>query len=358
MATQWVDFKALREQVPIADVLKHYGVTLKIKGEQASGLCPLPDHPARSHGKRTASFSVNLAKGIWQCFGCKASGNQIDLVTRLEGLDPGSGKDVRAAALKLAETFGIKTPPPESGGKDPKPKSKQSRERVAKPAARPVESENVLVNVPLDFELRQLDAEHPYLVGRGLDGETIRQFGLGYCGRGMLKNRIAIPLHSATHELVGYAGRIVDDDAIDDDNPKYRFPSRRERDGKVIEFRKSELLYNASRIVTAPVKFLIVVEGFASVWHLTQQGLPRVVALMGSSCSEKQAELIVSLTTPDAIVCLMPDGDAGGHSVVDSFFSLVGRYRACRWIKLDAEKQPTDYPAEELHALMPSGRVH
>ena len=34
-------------------------------------------------------------------------------------------------------------------------------------------------NAPLDFELKGLDAEHPYLLSRGFTPETIEQFGLG-----------------------------------------------------------------------------------------------------------------------------------------------------------------------------------
>jgi DNA primase len=48
---------------------------------------------------------------------------------------------------------------------------------------------------------------------------------------------------------------------------------------------------------------------FASVWWLNQNGLPHVVGTMGSDCSEKQAELIVSLVKPSGRVWIAPDGD-------------------------------------------------
>jgi DNA primase len=53
----------------------------------------------------------------------------------------------------------------------------------------------VVVNAPLDFELKGLNREHPYLLNRGFSQETIDHFGLGFCSRGMLKDRMAIPLH-------------------------------------------------------------------------------------------------------------------------------------------------------------------
>ena len=56
----------------------------------------------------------------------------------------------------------------------------------------------------------------------GFTPETIVRFGLGYCSRGMLKSRVAIPLHDAVGALVGYAGRVADDATITEDNPRYR----------------------------------------------------------------------------------------------------------------------------------------
>jgi hypothetical protein len=33
---KWIDFKELRQKLPFADVLKHYSVELKVKGDRAS----------------------------------------------------------------------------------------------------------------------------------------------------------------------------------------------------------------------------------------------------------------------------------------------------------------------------------
>ena len=124
--------------------------------------------------------------------------------------------------------------------------------------------------------------------------------------RRFLKGRVAIPLHDADARLVGYAGRIVDDAEIGEDNPRYKFPGTREREGKLLEFRKTLFLYNGFRFKT-PLDELIVVEGFTAVWWLHQSGLPHVVGVMGSDCSEKQGELIVSLVKPTGQVWLCPD---------------------------------------------------
>jgi DNA primase len=159
--------------------------------------------------------------------------------------------------------------------------------------------------------------------------------------------------HDHDGKLVGYAGRVVDDSAINEDNPRYRLPSKREHDGKLFEFRKTLFLYNGFRF-KAPVDDLIVVEGFTGVWWLHQNALPHVVGLMGADCSERQAELIVSLVKPSGRVWLMPDGNQTGNRnepgkrCAQSLLMQVSPYRFTRWVKLADDKQPTDLSAEQL----------
>ena len=42
-------------------------------------------------------------------------------------------------------------------------------------------------NPPLSFGLHNLNTKHPYLAERGLEEETIKYFGLGYCSRGLMR---------------------------------------------------------------------------------------------------------------------------------------------------------------------------
>lgn len=334
MKKNWIDYKALRGQLDFAQVLQHYGVEVKTKGTQHHGFCPLPNH----NGKRNSpSFSASLEKGIFQCFGCGAKGNVLDFAVLMEKGDPKDGAALHDVALKLQERFC-----PQSADKPPAP----PKPVPAKPE-KPKENLPVIVNEPLDFELQGLEAGHPYLLNRGFTPETVQKFGLGYCGRGMLKCRVAIPLHDAVGKLIGYAGRVVDDSLIAEDNPRYRFPGERKRDGKVFEFRKTLFLYNGHRL-KAPVDDLIVVEGFTGVWWLDQNGLSNVVATMGADCSEKQAELIVSLVKPGGTVWIMPDGDAAGERHAQTLLMLISPHRAMRWLKLPEGKQPTDLTGEEI----------
>jgi DNA primase len=363
-ATTWVDFRELRAKLRFIDLLQHYHVELKIKGDRATGFCPLPKHPHHDGKRHSPSFSADLARGIFQCFGggCGARGGILDFACYMEGVDPTNSAALRRVALMLQDRFllgntegrnerhedrrrGAPTAPIKAAAGE-KGEAQQKPDEVR---ARPV-----IVNAPLNFTLKMLDVEHPYLKQRGLTQKTISDFGLGYCSRGLMQGRIAIPLHDAAGKLIGYAGRLADDDKISEENPKYRFPGERDREGAHHEFRKSLLLYNAHRIVQ-PVHDLVIVEGFASVWWLVQNGHCDVVAIMGSSCSPEQAAMIGNLLQADGRVWAFTDGDDAGRACAASIFAELGAQSAVRWIKLDDGRQPTDCDQAELCRILPGG---
>lgn len=78
-------------------------------------------------------------------------------------------------------------------------------------------------NPVLTFELK-VDPKHPYLKERGLKKETIEVFGLGFCSRGLMKDRIAIPIHNKDGELVAYCGRWPGEDPPEGEE-KYKMPA-------------------------------------------------------------------------------------------------------------------------------------
>lgn len=327
----WVNFKELRKQLRFEDVLRHYGIEVRRKGEQHQGFCPLPNHNGKGN---SPSFSVNLERGIFHCFGCGAKGNVLEFACLMSGNDPADGDALRSVAVELQQRFF--------------PEGASTRTKPSAPAT-PATGKTVpvKVNEPLDFELKDLDSGHPYLLGRKFTRETLNHFGVGFCSRGLLKDRVAIPLRDSEGKLLGYCGRVVDDATITDENPKYRFPSRRERGGIVYEFRKSLIVYNGHRI-RCPADELIVVEGFPSVWWLTQHGMPWSVALMGSDCSMEQAEIIVRMVKPGGHIWFMPDGDKAGERLAHSFLAQIAPHRFVRWVRLGEGQQPTDLTKEEL----------
>jgi DNA primase len=336
--TNWIVIAELKKQLDFSEVLRHYGVELKLKGDQHHGFCPLPLHKGK---KNSASFSANVKRGIWQCFGCGQHGNLLDFAILMENGSPKNGKDVQRIAAKLrnqfVRDFGIPL---------------EEAERLADEISPVSQEEDVLTNVPLDFELKDLAAKHPYLFSRGFTAETIESFGLGYCRRGLLRDRIAIPIHDENGQLVAYAGRVVDDNQISEENPKYKFPGKRERDEVTYEFSKSLLLYNVHRI-KAPVDDLAVVEGFTSVWWLSQAGIFNVVGTMGASCSFAQGRQITSLISPQGRLWIFTDGDEAGERCAAELFRRVAAERFVRWIRPTEGMQPTDYSAKLLLKRFP-----
>src|SRR5258708_17948249 len=139
----WIDFKALRTKLDFEQVLRHYGVEVKRKGNQHHGFCPLPNHNGK---KNSPSFSANLEKGIFQCFGCGAKGNVLDFAILMDKGSPDNASDIRKTALSLQKTFNIPQPDrPEVA----KRKAQASEEENSAPKETPpVKSEepSVLIN--------------------------------------------------------------------------------------------------------------------------------------------------------------------------------------------------------------------
>lgn len=342
----FIDFHFVKDNASFEAVLCRYGVVLRGTGDERSELCPF-------HDESKASFKVNLKKGGFHCFGCGAKGNVLDFVAKLEGCD------LRQAAMIVAEASGIslseRTDGVEKPRSEPSAAKTQKRLRTAPVAAQaapgaekeaPVEDEGNTEkkpagtrldrNPPLSFRLT-LDPDHPYLDGR-LSASLIQHFELGYCDRGLMKGRIAIPIHDADGELVAYAGRWADAD-VPEDVEKYLLPAK---------FRKSLVLFNLSRLAR-PVEHVVVVEGFFGAMRLHGLGVP-VVALMGSSTSAEQASLLQGAGV--VRVSLMLDGDAPGKAAALAMLPSLARSFFVRNCELPDGEQPDTVDEAVLRALV------
>jgi DNA primase len=123
-----------------------------------------------------------------------------------------------------------------------------------------------------------------------------------------------------------------------------------QRGGTRHEFRKSAFLFNGFRVGNPSQ--LVVVESFTAVWWLTQAGITNVVALMGASCSETQADLLRDLVSEDGSIWLFPDGDKAGERMAEETLAMLAPYRFVRWVKLDEGQQPTDVGDDKLRVLL------
>lgn len=165
------------------------------------------------------------------------------------------------------------------------------------------------VNAPLPFALKQLDHDHPSIGALGISPATVAHFGLGYCSRGFLKGRIAIPLHDQRGRLAGYAGRLPTTESPSSGEPRYRFPGDREREGTLHHFAPEQLVYGAHLVSSPPRAKLIVAEEFSLVWHLWELGI-EAVALPTGHMSPVQSTILNGLVMPGGLVFV-------GRSVYD-----------------------------------------
>lgn len=318
--TTWVSFSELKQQVSIEDILRHYGLIdgLRRKEDELIGLCPF-------HQESKGSFHASIAKNAFQCFGCKRKGNVLDFVSLKEEVD------IRQAALLIQEWFQISSQrPPEAPEKPEKP-------RVDIEV--PPEPENQ----PLNFELKNLDPKHPYLEERGLKKETVEHFGLGFCSRGVMKDRIAIPIRDGSGDLVAYAGRCPGDPQ--DGEEKYMLPQG---------FAKSKVVFNLHQAGEAATETgLILVEGFFDTFRISQAGFPQVAALMGSWLSEKQKELLVSCLGPQGRLTLLFDADDAGRECEARCLQELSGHVFVKAVMLPYEgDQPDKLSDNVIHALL------
>jgi len=281
MCKNWVDFKEIKENVSMEMVLGRYGLIdlLKKSGNNLVGCCPIHT------GSNTRQFSVNLERNIYNCFGdCQSGGNVLDFVSRMEEIP------LRDAALMVKDWFSGNLPKDSEIKKEQKPKPKEKDEKKDQ------------VNPPLTFTLKHVKDKHKFFDERSILPATIKHFGLGHALRGIMKDRIVIPIHNEADELVAYCGRAVNEKQIEKDG-KYKLPPN---------FVKSAVVYNLNRQQKEADR-LILVESFLSVFNLYQHGISNVVALMGSQISDKQAQLIIKHLGPDGKAALLFDADEAGR---------------------------------------------
>jgi DNA primase len=332
MAT-WVDYKELKQRVRIDHVLTQYGVLerLKRKGENLVGPCPI------HKGSNATQFHVSLAKNNFNCFGdCHGGGNVIDFVAKMEGID------IRAAALKLQEWFGPGTGEQGNGNRPVSTPAANKTPVQSRPQELAKEKTDERKNPPLPFALKHLDHEHPYLATRGLTTKTIEEFGLGYCTKGLMKGRIAIPVHNENGELVAYGGRWPGEPP--EGEGKYKLPAG---------FHKSLVVFNLHRVrALAQTQSLILVEGFFDCMRLWQAGIHNVVGLMGSTLSPEQEALIVEAAGPCGTVTLLFDEDEAGRACRADALTRLSTHMYVKVIRLGTEgAQPDSFTDEEVKNL-------
>lgn len=325
MSTNWVNFAEIRAKVSLEDVLfRYYRLDgLRRSGTKVTGPCPVHG------GDNPRAFTAELTKNVWHCFtGCAGGGNQLDFVARKEGIS------IRNAALAL-QRF-IREHEHEARESAPTARTTSSSVPTDDDGA---EQSNSEPNAVLDLDL-DLDGSHDHLTAvRGLSPQTIAAFGAGYVGKGTLRGCIAIPIRNAEGSLVAYAGRRLRQKTIHQ-RGKYVFPRG---------FRKELELFNFHRARSVmETEGLVLVEGFFTVMHLAESGIHNAVAVMGSSISRAQCDLVAQ--APE--VTILFDGDEAGQVGGNHAEGVLKKRTRVRTVALTHDLDPDDLSPRTLRWLV------
>lgn len=312
----------------IEEVISDY-VQLHKRGVNYLGLCPF-------HNERTPSFTVSPVKGFYKCFGCGKSGDVVKFVMEHEGL-------AYPEALRyLASRYRITV----EDDKDLKPSIQDEIRQVNQVAL------SFFVKALSEKSSKGLD----YLRERGLTGNTISDFRLGYTGgagklllqtfrhkkfdmdlvvkAGLIavndrsehydyfRNRVIFPYYDLSGRIIGFSGRLINGDT---NAPKYI------NTPETAAFHKGKALFglHQAKAAVAREDECFVVEGPMDVISFHQAGLTNTVCSSGTALTTDQLKLISRFTKN---VTLVFDGDPAGEKAVERAIEIVLKEGLNLWI--------------------------
>ncbi len=292
-----------------ADIVEVVGsrVPLTKAGREYKAKCPF-------HSEKTPSFWVSPQKGFYHCFGCGAHGTALGFLMEYERLE------FPVAVEELARSIGVEVPRTDTG------------ERVSvEPLYAMLDQAAQLYRHALRDQTKAVD----YLKQRGLDGETAREFGIGYAppawdsllnaygstederqqllGAGLVtprdtggfydrfRDRIMFPIRDSRGRTIAFGGRI-----LDTGEPKYL------NSPETAVFHKGRELYGLYEARRAERKLtsLLVVEGYMDVAMLAAHGIRNAVATLGTATTGEHLRRIFGIV-PEVVFCF--DGDRAGR---------------------------------------------
>ena len=296
-------------------------VPLKKAGKNYQACCPF-------HNEKSPSFTVSQDKQFYHCFGCGEHGNAISFLMEFDRLD------FVDAIEELASHCGVEVVREENN-------ASPAQQRQQQLAYQQKQDDYELMNQVSRFYQQQLkiaaDKETAinYLKSRGLSGEIVKRFGIGYISDawdGMMKvfspqgkanqqlvdlgmaiqgdknrpydrfrARIMFPIRDKRGRVIGFGGRV-----LGDEKPKYlNSPETR-------VYHKGQELYGLyeAKQANKTLNRLVVVEGYMDVVTLAQHGVDYAVASLGTSTTSDQLQTLFR-TVKEVICCY--DGDRAGR---------------------------------------------
>ena len=296
-------------------------VPLKKAGKNYQACCPF-------HTEKSPSFTVSQDKQFYHCFGCGAHGNAISFLMEYDRLD------FVDAIEELASLNNLEVP------REQKHQSPAEQRKQMQAQQQRKDDYELMLQASRFFQqqLKVADDKQTaidYLKGRGLTGEVVKRFGIGYISErwdglmsvlgnnrqasqqlvdlGMaiqgdksrpydrFRGRIMFPIRDKRGRVIGFGGRV-----LGDEKPKYlNSPETR------IYHKGQELygLYEAKQ-ANKNLKRIVVVEGYMDVVALAQHGVDYAVASLGTSTTSEQLQTLFR-TVKEVICCY--DGDNAGR---------------------------------------------
>lgn len=297
----------IRSKIDIVELISEY-VPLTKKGKYYWGKCPF-------HNDNNPSMSVDEVRQTYTCWSCHNSGNVFNFYEQIENIS------FPEALKRLGDRVGISV----SGYKSEKNTKYSKYFEIYDITSKYYQ---LMINTEKGKKAKE------YLEKRGIDNDTIKEFGIGLALTDKDKlvtylkekkydintlndlglangdidtfiNRIIFPLDDNLGRIVGFSGRIYDNSKM----------SKYMNTKETPIFKKGTCLYhyNASKEYVRLDKFVIVMEGFMDVIRASTIGIKNTVALMGTALTDEQISLLKKLSI-NVYMCL--DGDNPGQDAM------------------------------------------
>ena len=304
------DLERIRQAVNLVELFEGVTTVRKLRGT-FKALCPF-------HTEKTASLSIDPARGLYHCFGCGVGGDVFTFVQETQGLEfteavemlaDRAGIVVRRApgAARRSERRRRLVEAVEAAGRFYHSRLKKAPD--ARHARSYVRGRDYDLEVIDEFEIGyapdSFDALTDHLRERGFKDRDMLEAGLArrnQAGRlfDLLRGRLMFPIRNVRGELVGFGGRL-----LEGDGPKYL------NTAETPLYKKSELLYGLDRARSAISRkgTAVVVEGYTDVIAFHVAGMPVAVATCGTALGEGHFDLLRRFAPR---VVLAFDADAAG----------------------------------------------
>ncbi|MCP4672911.1 MAG: DNA primase [Desulfobacula sp.] len=333
----------------IVDIISQ-NVILKKSGSNFFGLCPF-------HSEKTPSFSVNINKQIYYCFGCGAGGNVLNFLKRYHGIT------FPEAAKMLARKHNITIETKEiDPAKRKQLQIKESLFRLNKATMEYYEnqlkssnhgktavqylkqrkiSEDIINEFHLGFSHDSWDSVVKEFKKQNISQGVATQSGLilerkqnnGYYDR--FRNRIMFPIFDINMQVSGFGGRVMDNAM-----PKYM------NSPETLVYSKSRILYglHAAKQFCRQEDCVYIVEGYFDFLSLYQHGIKNCVASLGTALTHEHVRILKGYASK---MILVFDSDAAGISAAKRSIKIFMKEGVdIRILVLPEESDPDSYVME------------